>query len=342
MISGFCRCKETDMKTRRALAILLLLVLTTLLVLVGCEPYSSQAPLATPAGTDTPDPVMLLVQAGSSQSTAQAAVATAGYYSNQLTATVQQHEWDGTATWSSINQTATQQSSYSTATAASDQATSTAAAQIAATGTAGAVTQIALNATSTVMFADARTYATAAAGQAEGVQMGVERERMTNQVKAIAPWVITILGFFMVLVAAWLRYRVRIIHTGQPGDKPLLLDLVDGTATDLDLSVHPQTGTRRQDRKALLPPPVDIQVQIKARDQVVDLATRGMTSPASSAQNQNRRRAGAKMLNNTNQLPTQTRIQILPAERAAALVGDVIPAIVRDVTGMDINDTEEK
>ena len=55
-----------------------------------------------------------------------------------------------------------------------------------------------------------------------------------------------------------------------------------------------------------------------------------------------RRRAGAKMLNNTNQLPTQTRIQILPAERAAALVGDVIPAIVRDVTGMDINDTEEK
>ena len=248
--------KDRDTISRRTLVTSFLLIFAALLLLVGCgvdqSPYDT--PLGTPMGTSTPDAALLYVQAGSSQSTAQAAASTAQYYGSQLTATFQQHDWDATATWSSANLLATQQAWNATATAESNQATSTAVAQVAANATAAAATQVAFDVTATAAYADARTYATEMAGQAISVDLGVKRDIMTNNVKATAPWVVTALVLGLALFIAWRTSRVRIIRTGQPGDKPLLLDLKDGVITDPDLAVNPQTGTRQVDLKRLPAP----------------------------------------------------------------------------------------
>lgn len=326
---------------RRLTLLLLLLVIAALPALAGCNVETQgPRPLGTLALASTPDPILLFAQADSSRSTADAAAATANFYGNQLTATVQQHAWNQTATWSSAYLTATQQSWSAAATAQSDQATSTAQAQMSATSFAQAATQSALDATATALWANGRAHATAMAGQAESVQMAVERERMTNQVKAAAPWVVSLLVLALALAVVWRRTRIRVIPTGQPGDKPLLLDLVDGVVTDPDLSNNPQAGTRRADLRVLPAPSPEVQAQVKSRDQAVDLATRGIALPAGTTQHP-RRKIAAEMMS-AAQLPIQTSVTILPADRAAALVGDVIPAIVRDVTGMNLAEEEEQ
>ena len=300
--------KDRDTISRRALVTSFLLIFAALLLLVGCgvDQSTYDTPLGTPMGTSTPDAALLYVQAGSSQSTAQAAASTAQYYGSQLTATFQQHDWDATATWSSANLLATQQSWNATATAESDQATSTAVAQVAANATAAAATQVAFDVTATAAYAGARTYATEMAGQAISVDLGVKRDIMTNNVKATAPWVVTALVLGLALFIAWRTSRVRIIRTGQPGDKPLLLDLKDGVVTDPDLAVNPQTGTRQADLKRLPAPTAEVQAQAKMRDQILDLGTRG-----SSLTNQNspRRRAAAGMMLGTQQAPAYTIVK---------------------------------
>ena len=308
-----------------------------LLLLAGCEVESSYtAPLATPAGTSTPDPILLYAQAGSSQKTAQAAQGTADFFSSQLTATAQQHDWDATATWSTFNQTATQQTWNATVTADSLQATSTAAVQAAATGTAGAATQAALDVTATADWAAGRTYATAMAGQAASVELGIRRETITNQIKAFAPWVVTLIAFALSVLLILRLTRFRVISTGQQGDKPLLLDVVDGVATDMDLSVNPSQGLKRVDKQLPAPSP-EVQAQAKMRDQAVDLGTRG-TGPS---QDQNRHRRAAAGAMNSAALPIPTRVTLLPSNQASSMVGDVIPAIVRDATGVSFDDKED-
>ena len=300
--------KDRDTISRRALVTSFLLIFAALLFLVGCgvDQSTYNTPLGTPMGTSTPDAALLYIQAGSSQSTAQAAASTAQYYGSQLTATFQQHDWDATATWSSANLLATQQTWNATATAESNQATSTAVAQVAANATAAAATQVAFDVTATAAYADARTYATEMAGQAISVDLGVKRDIMTNNVKATAPWVVTALVLGLALFIAWRTSRVRIIRTGQPGDKPLLLDLKDGVVTDPDLAVNPQTGTRQADLKRLPAPTAEVQAQAKMRDQVLDLGTRG-TSLAN--QNSPRRRAAAGTMLGNQQAPAYTIVK---------------------------------
>ena len=325
--------------SRRIFFLLFLLILAALLLLVSCgvdQPYSNM-PLGTPMGTLTPDAVFLFAQAGSSQSTAQAAVSTAQYFSSQLTATAQQRDWDATATWSAANLTATQQSWNATATSDSNQATSTAAAMIAANATSNAATQVSYDVTATSAFAEASTYATAMAGQAASVELGVKRDTITNQVKAFAPWVITFIAFALGVLLILRLTRFRIIPTGQPGDKPLLLDVVDGVATDMDLSVNPSQGLKRVDKQLPAPSP-EVQAQAKLRDQAVDLGTRG-TGPG---QEQNRRRRAASGMQQSAALPIPSRVTLLPSDQATGMVSDVIPAIVRDATGVTIDEEADK
>ena len=300
--------KNRDTISRRALIMSFLLIFAALLLLVGCgvDQSTYSTPLGTPMGTSTLDAALLYVQAGSSQSTAQSAASTAQYYGSQLTATFQQHDWDATATWSSANLLATQQSWNATATAESDQATSTAVAQVAANATAAAATQVAFDVTATAAYADARTYATEMAGQAISVDLGVKRDIMTNNVKATAPWVVTALVLGLALFIAWRTSRVRIIRTGQPGDKPLLLDLKDGVITDPDLAVNPQTGTRQVDLRRLPAPSAEVQTQAKMRDQILDLGTRGTSL---TNQNSPRRPAAAGMMPGTQQAPAYTIVK---------------------------------
>jgi hypothetical protein len=343
------------MSVRKKIILLPMLILAAWLFLAGCSvdqsPYAT--PLDSPMETSTPDPAQLYAQAGFSQSTAQAAASTAQFFGNQLTATFQQHNWDATATWSAANMTATQQSwnasataesnqATSTAAAESDQATSTAAAQMAANATMAAATQVAFDVTATVAYADARTYATAMAGQAVSVDLGVRRDIMTNNVRAAAPWVVSALVLGLALFVAWRTSRVRIIRTGQFGDKPLLLDLKDGVVTDPDLSIHPQTGTRLADVKRLSSPSAEVQAQAKMRDQMIDLGTRGTSPNNQDSQQSPRRRAAAGLMNAAAALPIQTHVTLLPSDQAAGMVQDVIPAIVRDATGVDIDEEVKK
>ena len=325
--------------SRRILFSLFLLILAVLLLLVSCgvDQPSYDTPLGTPIGISTPDAILLYAQAGSSQSTAQAAVSTAQYFSSQLTATAQQRDWDATATWSAANLTATQQSWNATATSDSNQATSTAAAMIAANATSNAATQVAYDVTATAAFSEASAYATAMAGQSASVELGVKRDTITNQVKAFAPWVITFIAFALGVLLILRLTRFRIIPTGQPGDKPLLLDVVDGVATDMDLSVNPSQGLKREDAKQLPAPSPEVQTQAKLRDQAVDLGTRG----TNSSQNHNQRRRAAAGAMNSTALPISTRVTLLPSDQAAGMVGDVIPAIVRDATGVSLEDDKD-
>jgi hypothetical protein len=249
-----------------------------------------------------------------------------------------------TATQQSWSASATAESNQATSTAAaeSDQATSTAAAQMAANATMAAATQVAFDVTATAAYADARTYATAMAGQAVSVDLGVRRDIMTNNVKAAAPWVVSALVLGLALFVAWRTSRVRIIRTGQFGDKPLLLDLKDGVVTDPDLSVHPQTGTRLADVKRLPGPSAEVQAQTKMRDQMIDLGTRGTSPTNQNSQQSPRQRAAAGLMSAAASLPIQTRVTLLPSDQAAGMVRDVIPAIVRDATGVDIDEEVKK
>ena len=73
------------------------------------------------------------------------------------------------------------------------------------------------------------------------------------------------------------------------------------------------------------------------RDQAVDLGTRG-TGPG---QDQNHRRRAAAGAMNSAALPIPTRVTLLPSNQASSMVGDVIPAIVRDATGVSFEDKED-
>ena len=286
----------------RNVVIAVFVVVVTPILLAACVPPG------------TPD---LYYRAGSSQATASAAVAAAQYYSSQVTATAQAYNW-----------VATERAWNATATADSIQATSTAAGIATAQTWQSTATQRAFDVTATADAALGAAFATVQAGHAASVVLAVERETMTNQAQAVAPWAITI-GAFVVAVIATLRWtRVRVISTGMPGDKPLLLDVVDGVVTDPDLSVNASSGIKREDLKLLRAPSPEIQAQAKMRDQMIDLTTRGAPDTA-------RRKAAARIVANTP-LPITTQVQVIEAAKALPMLQDVLPGIIRDAIDTDI------
>ena len=48
------------------------------------------------------------------------------------------------------------------------------------------------------------------------------------------------------------------------------------------------------------------------------------------------------MVSSSAALPIQTRVTLLPSDQATGMVRDVIPAIVRDATGVDIDEESKK
>jgi len=301
-----------------SVGIIAFVVATILMLLAACVPP-----------TTDPD---LYNRAESSQATASAAVAAAQYYSSQLTATEQSHEREMEATWQANHIQATERawSANATATAQAGNVTATAQAWQAT------ATQRSWDVTATADSASVEAFATAQAGQAASVVLAVERERMTNQVQAVAPWAITI-GAFVVAVIATLRWtRVRVIKTGVLGDKPLLLDVVDGVVTDPDLIVNASSGITREDVKLLSAPLPAIQAQAKMRDQLTDLATRGTPD-------ESRRKAAARIVAaNSLPVPAQVQVQVIEPARALPMLQDVLPGIVRDAIEADVLSNEEK
>jgi hypothetical protein len=273
------------------------------------------------------------MDANASKGTAVAAVATADYFSNQLTATVETR-----------NQIGTQQvmQSQAQATERSWNATSTANAVI-ATGTASAVaqqaiwTQRAMDVTATANSAAVQAFATQQYSKARSDELSIRRKEMMNSVAAVVPWSIGI-GTFVVMVIVSFRWsRVRIIQRDPRGDSPLLLNVVDGVAYDFDRHPTSTGGLQRQDIKLLPKFSASDHTQTTERDQMLDLATRG-----SLRENVARRRPAPQepvrnLLPHASSSASPTpQIEVIDVAQAKPLFHDVIPHIVRDAIEAEI------
>ena len=142
------------------------------------------------------------MDANASKGTAVAAVATAEYFSMQLTATVETR--NQVATQQEFSLQATQQAANILATERAWNATTTAnsirAAAI-ATGTASAVaqqaiwTQRAMDITATADSASVQAYATKQYSIARTEELSLERKKLMNKVAAIVPWAMLVITF---------------------------------------------------------------------------------------------------------------------------------------------------
>ena len=293
--------------------------------------------------TRTPDPIQAYVDANASKGTAIAAVATAEYFSMQLTATVETR--NQIATQQEFSLQATQQAASILATERAWNATSTAdSAQSAviATGTASAVaqqaiwTQHAMDITATADNASVQAFATQQYSKARSEELSIRRKEMMNTVAAVVPWSISV-GTFVVMVVVLFRWsRVRIIQRDPRGDSPLLLNVVDGVAYDFDRHPTSTGGLQREDIKLLPKFSASDHTQTTERDQMLDLATRG-----SLRENVARRRPAPQepvrnILPHASSSTSTPRIEVIDVLQAKPLFHDVIPHIVRDAIEAEV------
>ena len=289
------------------------LVLLPLALLSACGPIA------------TPDAYQLAL--GNIQ--AQSTIAASQVLAANLTAESYgpTREAAGTATeraWTMVGWTATA-SVEQTATAGSGTATQQARDAIA--------TQRAADITATVDAAAASAQATALHGQAVSVELAVEREHMMNKVQAAAPWGALGVTFVFVLVVAFRWSKVRPIQRDARGDAPLLI--IEGKVYDADRNPYPLVDLSGPTPSipALTAP--EMQAATTARDQMIDLATRGGQGQATS-----QRKTIAQKMAAQNILPPPAQVRILQPEQARPLLGDVIPGIVRDAIETDLTSME--
>ena len=187
--------------------------------------------------------------------------------------------------------------------------------------------------TATVDAAAASAQATALHGQAVSVELAIERERMMNKVQAAAPWGALGIAFMFVLFMAFRWSKVRPIQRDARGDAPLLI--IEGKVYDADRNPYPLVdfSGKKPAIPALTPP--ELQMPVTARDQMIDLATRGGQGQAGP-----QRRAIAQKMAAQNILPPPVQIRILQPEQARPLLGDVIPGIIRDAIETDLTSME--
>ena len=249
---------------------LLLPLIACLLILAACLPDRQESPRSTP----TLDPLQPLVDANSSQATAVSAVATARYYSDQLTATVESRSATATTEAFTVQAEATERAWQATATA--DSVRSTSVAQMTATQQSQSLsaTQQAQSVTATADAINSAAFATAMHGQSESVRLAVEREQLTNQARAILPITLSVVTIIIALVLVWRYMRVRPIQRDGRGDAPLLV--IDGAVYDADRNPLPVLHLDKGQPKIPSLTPPELQAPTTARDQAIDLA-RGLS-----------------------------------------------------------------
>jgi len=295
-------------------------------LLTACGALPEAMPVPTPMATGTPDIYQLTLGNVQAQATLEAMKATSQAISANLTSTAY-------APTQQAIETATERAwtvAGWTVTAAVEQ-----------TATAGSGTATAQgwtptpNFTATVESAAASSQATALHGQAVSVELAVERERMMNKVQAVAPWATLVVAFVFVLVLAFRWSKVRPVQRDARGDAPLLV--IDGKIYDADRNPYPlvDLSGKKPQIPALTSP--ELQSATTARDQMIDLATRGIQQGHTSPQ----RKAIAQKMATQNILPQPTQVRVIPPEQARPLLGDVIPGIVRDAIETDLNEQGE-
>ena len=291
------------------------------LLLSACANTADYVPAHLTTPTVTPNVYDLALGNIQAQATLDAMQATSQAISAELTATAY-------APTQQAIETATErawQVTGWTATAAVEQTVTSAN----GTATAQAWTPTP-NFTATVESAQAAAQATALHGEAVSVELAIERERMMNKVQAVVPWGALIVAFVFVLMMAFRWSKVRPVQRDMRGDAPLLI--IDGKVYDADRNPYPLvdlSGPKPQ-IPALTSP--ELQSATTARDQMIDLATRG--KPGQTPQ----RKALAQKISTQNILPPAAQIRVLPPEQARPLLGDVIPGIVRDAIETDLNE----
>ena len=226
--------------------------------------------------------------------------------------------------------TQTQQVWSATTTADSSQATATAAANAIAVSWSGTATQASWNSQTTAEVASLQALQTAQAAQADMARMAAERQRTINKVQAAAPWVILAIAVPLVAYLAWLwgnveALRRRAIPRDPRGDAPILIldnhgrrNVID---PDLFFGAVVSIGKNGQPQAPDLAIP-ELQSQVKARDQAVDLVSRGLPGQAP-------RRRALPAFTKTQPDPHQTNIRIVEPDEVKDWLSDVLPRIQR-------------
>lgn len=224
--------------------------------------------------------------------------------------------------------TQTQQVWSATATADSSQETATAAANATAMNVSGTATQVVLNNQATAEAASLQALQTAQAAQADMARLAAERQRTINKVQAAAPWVILAIAVPLVAYLAWVwgnteALRRRAIPRDPRGDAPILIlddhgrrNVID---PDLFFGAVVSIGKGGQPEAPTLSAP-ELQSQVKARDQAVDLVSRSLPGQAP------RRRALPAL---TQTRPTLTNVRVVEPDEVKDWIADVLPRIQR-------------
>lgn len=302
-----------------------------LLLLTACA-----APAQVAYSTRTPDPIQAYVDANASQGTAVAAIATAQFYSGQLTATVEARNQMGTQQAMQIQSQSTERAWNATATADSIQSTTIAAGTASAVAQQAIWTQRAMDITATADSAAVQTYATQQYAIARDEELTIQRRELMNNVGAIVPWLALICTFAAAVIVFMRWSRVRVIQRDPRGDAPLLLNVVDGVTYDADRHPASTGGIQREDIKLLPKLSANEFEQTTARDQMVDLATRGL--PSANQRKGISKRLMEENLSGDHAMP---EIESIDANSARPLFKDVIPRIVQDSIDAEIISQED-
>jgi len=224
--------------------------------------------------------------------------------------------------------TQTQQVWNATATADSSQATATAAANATAVSWSSTVTQSAWNNRATAEVASVQALQTAQAAQADMARMAAERQRTINKIQAAAPWVILAIAVPLVAYLAWVwgnteALRRRAIPRDPRGDAPILILDDHGRrnviAPDLFFGAVVSISNSGQPEAPILSAP-ELQSQVKARDQAVDLVSRGLPGQAP-------RRRALPALTQTQPNPPLANVRVVEPDDVKDWISDVLPRI---------------
>jgi len=224
--------------------------------------------------------------------------------------------------------TQTQQVWNATATADSNQATATAAANATAVSWSSTATQSAWNNQATAEVASVQALQTTQAAQADMARMAAERQRTINKIQAAAPWAILAIAVPLVAYLAWVwgnteALRRRAIPRDPRGDAPILIlddhgrrNVID---PDLFFGAAVSIGKNGQPAAPLLAAP-ELQSQVKARDQAVDLVSRGLPG-------QPQRRHALPALTQPASNPLLGNVRVVEPDEVKDWISDVLPRI---------------
>jgi hypothetical protein len=262
-------------------------IILAFLALAGCVPVESN-----------PD---LYVAAQSSRATSDAAAREALFQERYLTATAEAPIIHITQTAAALVVQATQQSIDLTATAVLWTPTPSSTPTIVPSSTP--------NLTATLNTAQLWGQQTAIANNIQRDNLELERQRSANDFWAALPGIVFVIVVAVVILALMTIIRgkrYQPVPVDARGNPAPMIDIVDGTVTDIDRSPNYRADTREDLLKQwlraklkLLPVLPDVtaarQDATTERDQMIDLGTRGLPGPANQQMNLNRKTAADGM-----------------------------------------------